>query len=174
MQRDGGAARIRPAHDVADYARFADLCRAYLQWCRERYRALPWFVEDVFGHQSLDAELAKLPTKYGPPNGLTLLGTLDGEIVAAGAYHRLGDDICELKRLFVSNRARGTGLGRKLTDALAAAAKADGYAAIRLDSATLFVEAIALYESAGFHRIAPYLPYPDRLMPHLVFMERRL
>jgi GNAT superfamily N-acetyltransferase len=165
---------IRPAETAADYRAFADLCRAYIDWCCERYAAIPWFVEEVFGHQSFDDEQRELPIKYGPPKGRTLLAELDGAIVAGGAYHRLEDGVCEIKRLFVSDAARGHGLGRKLAQALMNAARAEGYTIARLDTATLLHEAIALYHGLGFKDRSPYLDYPERFAPHIIFMERAL
>jgi GNAT superfamily N-acetyltransferase len=165
---------IRPAETVADYRTFAELCRAYVGWCRERYAALPWFVEEVFGHQSFDEEQRDLSIKYGPPKGQTLLAELDDVIVGGGAYHRLEDGACELKRLFVGDAARGHGIGRKLAQALLDAARAEGYTLARLDTAKLLHEAIALYHGMGFEDRPPYLDYPARFLPHLVFMERAI
>ena len=45
---------------------------------------------------------------------------------------------------------------------------------MRLDTAHLFHEAIALYETLGFRRCAPYNEYPQELKPYIVFMEREL
>lgn len=174
VDRNDDTPQIRLAEGAADYAAFAEVCRAYLDWCRARYREMPWFVEEVFGHQAFDAELEVLAAKYGPPAGRTMIAVADGRVVAGGAYHAMEDGVCELKRLYVTDGARGLGLGRKLSEALVASARADGFRLIRLDTAHLLVEAIAMYESMGFQRIAPYRDYPDRLMPYLVFMERPL
>ncbi len=167
-------ARIRAATTAEDFARFAALVTEYVDWCRVRYRDHPWFVERVFGHQSLDAELASLRESYSPPRGTALLCERDGEVLGAGAYRRRPDGSCEMKRMFVPARHRGQGLGRRLCEALIAAARHDGYARMRLDTAALFTEAIALYEALGFRRCDPYLAYPPELLPHLVFMERPL
>lgn len=165
---------IRPAETADDYRAFAELCRAYIDWCRDRYAAVPWFVEEVFGHQSFDDEQRDLPIEYGPPKGTTLLAELDGVVVGAGAYHYLEDGVCELKRLFVSEAARGHGAGRKLVEALLEAARGEGYRMARLDTAKLLTEATALYHAMGFVDRSPYLDYPDRFLPHLTFMERPL
>ena len=165
---------FREAASAADYDAFGRLCRDYVDWCRERYKDLPWFVAEVFGHQSLDDELKLLAVKYGPPAGRTLLAELDGQVVAAGAFRTLSEGVCELKRLYVSDAARGHGLGRRLSLALMDLARADGFHTMRLDTATLLTEAIALYHSLGFTDRSPYHDYPERLMPHLVFMERAL
>ncbi len=165
---------IRPAETDADYQAFGDLCRAYIDWSRERYAVVPWFVEEVFGHQSFDDEQAQLAIKYGPPKGRTLLAELDGEVVACGAWQRLEDNVCELKRIFVDEAARGHGLGRRLTEALMDDARAQGFKVVRLDTAKLLHEAIGLYHALGFEDRSPYLDYPERFLPHLTFMERAL
>ena len=165
---------ITEATNSADYEAFGGVCRAYVDWCRARYRDMPWFVEEVFGYQSLDTELRDLAAKYGPPRGRTFIAIVGNEVVAGGAYRRLSDETCELKRLFVTDKARGNGLGRKLSDTLIAAAAADGFTAMKLDTGNLMKEAIAMYESIGFSHIPPYHEYPARLMPHFVFMQKAL
>lgn len=165
---------IRVAIGDVDYAGFGVLCRAYVDWCRSRYAADPAFVERVFGWQSLDDELAGLARKYGPPNGHTIIVELDGQIIAGGAYRRLDEGVCELKRLFVGDAGRGHGLGKRLTQALIDAAVADGYVTMRLDTGGLMTEAVALYEAMGFHRIAPYHSYPTDISARLIFMEKTI
>lgn len=174
MSGENGDVTIRLAESAANYAAFGRLCRSYLDWSRDRYRDMPWFVEEVFGYQSLDAELQILPEKYGPPKGRTMVAVLDGEIVGAGAWRRLSDTTCELKRLYVADGAKGHGLGRRLTETLMASARAEGFTLMQLDTGHLLKEAIALYETMGFRHIPPYQTYPDRLMPYLVFMEKAL
>jgi len=168
-ERKGGPV-IRTAETAADYDAFGRLCRAYFDWGRERYRDMPWFVDEVFGHQSFDEELRALAATYGPPAGQTMIAETEESAVAGGAYRRLADGGCELKRLYVSDHARGLGLGRQLLEALIASAKDAGFALMRLDTGDRLNEAISLYESMGFERIPPYHTYPDRLMPHIVFM----
>ena len=165
---------IKLADSRADYEGFGEVCRMYVDWCRERYRDMPWFVEEVFGYQSLDDELKVLAVKYGLPNGRTTVVKIDGQIVGGGAYRRLSADVCELKRLYVTGAARGLGVGRKLSNALITLAQQDGYGLMQLDTGDRLVEAISMYESMGFNHIAPYQEYPARLMPYLVFMQKPL
>lgn len=165
---------IGEARSDEEFAAFAEVCRAYVDWCRERYASLPWFVEEVFGHQALDAELMDLAQKYGPPLGRTLLISLNGVVVGGGAYRRMAEDACELKRLFLTDAARGHGLGRQLTEALIAAARSDGFVTMLLDTGDRLTEAIAMYRAMGFEHVAPFHDYPAHLLPHLVFMERRI
>ena len=79
-----------------------------------------------------------------------------------------------MKRLFVPDRFRGKGHGRKLCEALIRSAKDEKFKLMRLDTGNLLTEAIALYESFGFRRCAPYNDYPEKLMPYIVFMEKPL
>jgi len=165
---------IYPASSTSDYQAFGRLVTEYVGWCRERYQDDEWFVDRVFGHQSLESELKILATTYGPPKGKTLLAKREGQVCGAGAYHRLEDGTCEMKRLFVCGTFQGQGIGRRLCAALIESAKSDGYDLMRLDTANRLTEAIGMYRSFGFEICKPYKNYPDELMPYLAFMELRL
>lgn len=162
---------INPATSLGDYEAFGVLINEYVAWCRKRYQHDAWFIDQVFGHQDLDQELRGLAATYGPPNGKTLLARRDGQVCGGGAYRRLPDGTCEMKRLFVSDGFKGYGIGRVLADALLNAARADGFTLMRLDSGNLLTEAIAMYRKIGFRECAPHHAYPAKLLPYLVFME---
>lgn len=165
---------IHIANNDADYAVFGVLVREYVEWCRARFAQDAWLIDEALSHQALDHELETLQTRYGPPSGKVFLARRDGAVVGCVAYHRRSDEFCEMKRLFVPDRFRGLGLGRKLCAALIDSAKKDGFRLVRLDTAGPMSEAVALYEAIGFKRCAPYNEYPERLMPHMVFMELAL
>jgi len=165
---------IDPATTAEDYAAFGALIRDYVAWLRVRCRDPPWFIDEVLGHQGLDRELDQLAVAYGPPDGRVLLARRAGLVCGGGAYRRLSADACEMKRLFVPAQFRGHGTGRRLCDALLAAAGTHGYRVMRLDSARHLAEAIALYRAAGFRDCAPYAIVLPRLLPQMVFMERSL
>ena len=165
---------IRTATSAEDYQAFARLVAEYVEWCRARYQADAWFVSQVFGHQSLATELEALSTSYGPPNGVTLLAVRDGQVCGGGAWRRLSDVSCEMKRLFVPDRFSGHGTGRRLCNALVGSARDQGFQVMKLDTGNLLKEAIALYQSIGFMACPPYHAYPKELMLYLVFMEMQL
>jgi ribosomal protein S18 acetylase RimI-like enzyme len=162
---------IRTATTPEDFHAFAALVTEYVEWFRVRYCDNSWFADQVFGFQSLATELETLATTYSPPNGRTLVAVADGEIGGAVAYRKLIDGTCEMKRLFVSDRFKGRGLGRRLCEAIISSARADGFHLMRLDTGNLLTEAVAMYESLGFYRCEPHRVYPPDLMRDMVFME---
>jgi ribosomal protein S18 acetylase RimI-like enzyme len=110
--------------------------------------------------QSFEEELQSLPGKYGPPEGRLLLA-LDGERAAGVvALRKIGEGICEMKRLFVRPEFRCRGLGRQLAAAVIDAGRELGYREMKLDTVPKLVEAIALYRSLGFVEVAPYYHNP--------------
>lgn len=171
---DRTAALIRQATSIEDFQEFATLCRMYVDWCRERYKDIPWLVDEIFAYQALDEELKGLARKYGPPNGKTFLALLDGKVVGGGAWRHINDNTCEMKRVFVRDNAKGRGVGRKIVDALIASARIEGFQLMQLDTANRMSEAQAMYSSLGFETCPPYQTYPDNLMPFLVFMRKHL
>ena len=121
--------------------------------------------------QGFERELASLPGAYAAPRGRLLI-TLDrGEPAGCVALRPLGDDFCEMKRLYLRPTLRGTGTGRALATRVIDEARTIGYRAMRLDTLPTMTEAIALYVSLGFRRIAPYYPNP---VPGAIYMERPL
>jgi ribosomal protein S18 acetylase RimI-like enzyme len=165
---------IFAATTAEDFRSYGLLIREYVDWLRGRLQQASWFMDQVMAHQSLDQELASLKTKYGPPRGRAFLARIDGEICGGGAYQKMTDDICEMKRLFVRPPFHGRGIGRQLCQTLTQSAVDDGFMLMRLDTARHLTEAIGMYESLGFARCSPYRDYPDELLPYLVFMERRI
>jgi GNAT superfamily N-acetyltransferase len=153
------------------YREFATMIREYVEWCRERYADDNWFVDAVFGLQSLEDELQALSSMYGAPGGRAFLARSGDAIVGCIAYRKRSGAICEMKRLFVRKAGQGRGTGRLLCMASIDAARSDGYALMRLDTADRLTEAIALYRSIGFRDCPAYNEYPDDIRPSIVFME---
>jgi ribosomal protein S18 acetylase RimI-like enzyme len=95
----------------------------------------------------------------------------DGQPAGCGALRPLGGDAAEMRRMWVRPAFRGRGLGRAVAEALLRAARAGGYARVRLDTLPSMAEAQALYRSLGF---APVPPYDDDPHPGAIHMELRL
>ena len=123
------------------------------------------------GFQGFEEELADLPGKYAAPAGLLLL-VYDGERpVACGALRDLGDETCELKRIYVRPEARRRGLATVISSRLLDFARSRGYRRARLDTLRRLPGAVELYRELGFEFIEPYNFNPE---PDIVYMERGL
>jgi GNAT superfamily N-acetyltransferase len=101
------------------------------------------------------------------PNGLFLVGLLDGEPVATGGWRRLpdmGEGFVEIKRMYVMATARKRGLARRMLAELEESARRAGATRVVLNTGIMQPEAIALYESSGYEVIpgfGHYACYPD-------------
>lgn len=141
---------IRDANFPADAATLLRLFREYAEW-----------LGVDLGFQDFEAELASLPGKYTRPGGCALLAQdADGQVHGCVAMRPLKDDICEMKRLYLRPEARGTGLGRKLADAVIAAARQAGYRHMVLDTLDHMQGALRLYDRLGFRPVDPYYHNP--------------
>ena len=118
--------------------------------------------------QGFDEELERLPQMYCSPDGCLILGRDEGAALACVGVRRVTDDTCEMKRLFVSESARGQGLGRQLAQEAVRAAQRLGYSRMVLDTLASMTAAHRLYESMGFKEIEPYYETP---VPGTRFME---
>src|SRR5262245_18262554 len=112
------------------------------------------------GFQGFDDELAALPGAYAEPTGRLLLARVDGAPAGCVGLRRIGDGICEMKRLFVRPAHHGTGLGRRLATAIIDEARRADYAVMRLDTVPSMRAALGLYRSLGFRETAPYTHNP--------------
>jgi GNAT superfamily N-acetyltransferase len=119
-------------------------------------KAMEDWVTANFGPTTPDRTSTVRPEEMVPPHGTFVL-VVDGErAVAGGGVRRLSDRVAEIKRMFVVPDARGRGHGRRLLDALEAAAAELGYHAVRLDTARSMTTAMAMYRRAGFRDIPDY------------------
>jgi|SRR5882672_9449015 len=122
--------------------------------------------------QNFDKELAELPGEYTPPDGRLFLAVANDQIAGCVALRKTGEDVCEMKRLYVRSLFRGQGLGRGLTEAIIATAREIGYRRMRLDTLPGKMDlAIAMYRSLGFTNIEPYYKNP---VEDAAFMELEL
>jgi putative acetyltransferase len=121
--------------------------------------------------QGFSEELASLPGKYGPPNGLLLLVCEGPEPIACGALRDLGDGVCELKRIYVRPQARRRGIARSISERLLDFARTNGYRTARLDTLRRLKGAIELYALLGFKETEPYNYNPET---DIVYMEASL
>ncbi len=112
-------------------------------------------IGERFGFEPGDAwqhDAASMAT----PDGFFVVATSDGEPVACGGVQRLPDGAAEVKRMWVHDSWRGAGLGARLLRHLEDLARTRGHQVVRLDTNDTLVEAIAMYERAGYRSIERY------------------
>jgi GNAT superfamily N-acetyltransferase len=99
--------------------------------------------------------------EFEPPDGVFLAAFLDGVVVGCGGIcrHPEGDDVAEIRRMYVDPAARGQGIGARILAELEGRALALGYTAVRLETGVEQREAIRLYERYGFTPAPCWGPY---------------
>ena len=116
--------------------------------------------EYVTRYGSIDAAAVD-PTEFRPPEGLFLLGLIDGTPVATGGWRRLSAERVEIKRMYVSAAHRRGGLARMMLGELEQRALAAGYSVAALNTGTEQPEAVALYESSGYEPVPGFGHYAN-------------
>lgn len=112
--------------------------------------------------------------EFLPPSGRLLLGQYEAKVAGCACLRKIGEDVGEIKRMYVKPEFRRKGIGRSLLEAIINEAIYIGYSRIRLDSAPLAKEAQALYRTLGFQDIEPYLEkteIPLEYRANWIFME---
>lgn len=138
---------------------------------RRLYAAYIREIDAILGPAEVEAAVAAgPPADLVPPGGAMLLVRIAGRPVGIGGIRHLDTATPEVKSMYLSPFARGTGAGPKLLAALEAIAAERGCPAVRLDTSDHLTAAIALYSRAGYTEVPDYNgnQYADR------WFERRL
>jgi GNAT superfamily N-acetyltransferase len=90
------------------------------------------------------------PDELSPPQGVFIVGYEDEQPVCCGGLKALPDGACEIKKMFVVDRARGRGVARALLEELERRARELGYEIARLDTGPRQQRAQQMYERAGY------------------------
>jgi ribosomal protein S18 acetylase RimI-like enzyme len=96
--------------------------------------------------------------EFAAPRGALVMGLLDGTPVTGGAFRRFDDRTAELKRIWTDAHHRRRGLGRALVTHLESEIADRGYTRVYLTTGDRQPEAVALYASMGYTRLAEPLP----------------
>lgn len=107
------------------------------------------------------------PDDFVPPQGLFMIGYVDGAACVCGGW-RAHDDPpeylpgdAEMKRLYVPKRLRGNGFARRMLAEIEQSARDAGRRRMILETGTKQPEAIALYRSTGYEPIPKFGHYRD-------------
>jgi GNAT superfamily N-acetyltransferase len=106
------------------------------------------------------------------PDVTFLVAREDGRALGTAAVVDGGDGSAELKRVFVTDAARGLGVGRALLVAAEERARELGATVMRLETGLPQTAAIAMYERGGYRHVPRFGAYAAD--PTSVCMERDL
>lgn len=171
---------FRPARLPDDAVLLIDLNAEYLDFVFAGVAArFPVTLADIFPGGDIRAYLPEALPKIvgkGPPESIFYIMEQQGEALGMGGVRRLREGVCEMKRVYVRDAAKGQGLGRQLVERLMADARGFGYRTMFLDTSPTLTTARALYEKLGFTAIPAYpeVEVPDIMHPHWVFMRKAL
>jgi GNAT superfamily N-acetyltransferase len=170
----------RQARLPEDAALLIDLNAEYLQFVFSGVAArFAVSLADIFPGGDIRAYLPGVLPKIvgnGPPESLFHILEQQGQPIGMGGIRQLRPGVCELKRVYIRDAAKGQGLGRCLVERLIGEAREFGYRTMVLDTAPTLETAIALYERLGFAGIPAYpeVEVPAIMHPHWVFMAKEL
>ena len=125
--------------------------------------------------------VALYPPEYRPKVDVAALSSSDtrffvarrgGRALGCMALVRTGPDKAELRRCFVTQEARGQGIGFALLSAAEAAAREQKMHRIQLETGNRNIAALRLYRGCGFRDRGPFDGYPDDGVS--VFLEKTL
>lgn len=100
--------------------------------------------------QTTDKDLTDLEAHYWSRRGAFFVLLHGAEIIGTAALHGETDTRCELCRMYLAQPYRGRGLGHRMLEVCLREARDRGYSEVQLQTASVLVEAIALYKRAGF------------------------
>ena len=110
--------------------------------------------------------------EFAPPDGLFLVGLLDGVPVCTGGWRRLADGRAEIKRMYVSAAVRRRGLSKRMLAELERTAASAGIREVVLNTGPSQPEAVALYQLSGYEPIPGFGHYACH--PNALFFGKTL
>ena len=140
------AYRIRPILPEDD-ARLAEIIRQNLE---KKHLNIP-------GTAYFDPELAHLSRFYAalPEKRAYFVAECGGKVLGGAGYAECSafEDCAELQKLYLSDSAKGKGLGRRLMETVEDRARQAGYRQLYLETHSILDAAIRLYEWRGYRSI---------------------
>lgn len=108
--------------------------------------------------QSTDSDLSAIEETYFEARGFfDLLVGANDEIYGTVAVHQTDPELCELRKMYLSDALRGQGWGKRLLERAISGAEKLGYTRMWLETANSLTESHRLYRKFGFQRFdAPH------------------
>jgi GNAT superfamily N-acetyltransferase len=103
------------------------------------------------------------PEDFAPPRGVFLLALLGAEAAGMGGWRHGGPEEgdAEIKRMYVREARRRTGVARIILAELERTAKEAGVRRLVLETGTAQPAAIAMYRASGFADVTRFGHYAD-------------
>lgn len=167
-------ARLAAPASPYDWDTLRTMCWEYRDFLmtqppKDRAAVLNAYPEPVY-RQIVDA----LEDKHTAPNGTAVIAWDGDTVLGCGMAQMLSATDIEFKRIYIRAEARGVGLGRRIVEALMAAARDLGAKRVLMDTGRVLTDAQALYDKMGFRRRGPYHDAPEEIAELLVFYEMDL
>ena len=158
---------IKPieGHQIADAKKVILTVGRQLYHWEETIEAL----EERFNRQGELSDIDHFQSYYFGNHGLFLVVIDDNQVVGTGAFRRIDENVCELKRLWLLEPYQGKGMGYQVLKELIKFAKAKGYKKVVLETDYEQERAFRFYRKAGFQ---PTEKYNDRNSD--VYMEMQI
>ncbi|MGQ7945347.1 GNAT family N-acetyltransferase [Flavobacterium sp. WC2509] len=137
-------AKIKVSKTTSENTDFIFLIKTFDAYLWERY---PELKKEYWGNNLIEF------------NTNVCIVYLDKKAVACGCFKKYNTESVELKRMFVLPEARGLGLAQLVIKELEAEAKSQGFKVLILETLYKQIEAINLYQKAGFKIVDNYEPY---------------
>ena len=106
-----------------------------------------------------DTEPGIKPTAADMSEFVIAYDETSGEALGCGGLRMLDDGTAELKRMFVVQHARGSGVSTAILRELEARAMKQGCTTLRLETGTAQPDAVRFYEREGYVRTANFGAY---------------
>lgn len=125
---------------------------------------MKWLNADVC-FQNIEDELNNFPENYKNPDGDFLIAKENNTVIGCVGIQKIDENIGEMKRLFVTKKYQGKGIGKRLVENIIEEAKKMRCRIIRLDTLKIMEKALGIYYKIGFYEIKPDYnnPYDDVL-----------
>jgi len=135
---------IKVVKTTSENPDFISLIKTFDTFLWERY---PELKNDYWGNNLIEFNLN------------VVVVYLNEKAVGCGCFKKYNTNTVELKRMFVSQEARGLGLAQRIIKELEDEARTQGFETMILETLYKQIEAISLYQKVGFEIVENYEPY---------------
>lgn len=108
-----------------------------------------------------DPEVESISTAYAPRRASYFVVEAHGTVLGGGGIGPIDDqpdEVCELRKMYLSPEGRGLGAGRRLVELCLDAAREFGYRRCHLATLATMERARRLYDRAGFRQLDHEVP----------------